>query len=218
MGQGLPYPAPTIVPWSNMFSLPVWTADEAFRDMAIHWYLDGLQAPDPTEIPYSWLAGALRFRQDKPFTHAAVGKEGGGTAIARVVSTVQTSYTATLQSQNDVDTSNLAHFAVTYYDEPRMRLAQVTVPLNKRSEIEISTILGVGVGTRIQLTDVPTGWPRGADSLVVEGIRHGARGNGGARVVTWSTSPVIGTEVGDVGPFFRVGVTPLDDETYLLPW
>lgn len=217
MGQGLPFPAPRMAPWSTMFALPPFTGDEAFIALAADWYLAGLQPQDPVEIPWSWLSGPLRFRQDKPFTHAAVAKTGGGTAIANVVADEQITYTASLQSLNDVDTSNLAHFTVTYYDDSRTRLAQVQLVLNKRTELEVWTILSVRTGDRITITDVPTGWPQGADNLVVEGIHHLSRGDGGARIVEWSTSPVVGENPGQVGPFFRVGVSPLDG-TDKLPW
>lgn len=218
MGQGLPFPAPGMVPWANMFQLPPWTGDESFIDIAAQWYLDGLEPAPTTEIPFSWLAGQMRFRQDKAFTYAAVGKDGSGTSIASVSADEQIEFSTSLASRNDVDPGNLAHFTVTYYDTARTRLSSVALVLNDRSETEIWTILGVGIGDRITITDVPTGYPQGADNLVVEGISHGASGDASARVVVWSTSPVIGTDIGEVGPFFRVGVTPLDSTTDLLPW
>jgi hypothetical protein len=213
MGQGIPHPAPAMVPWTSMFALDT----EVTADVATHWYLDGYSAPDAVEIPRSWLTGPIRFRQDKAITYAAVSKTGGGTAIVQVSADEQIEFTATLDTRNDVDAPNLAHFTVTYYDEPRMRLAQVALVLNKRTQEEVWTILDVGIGTRISITDTPAKWPRGTDSLVVEGIQHVGRGNAGARAVVWSTSPVIGEELGSAGPFFRVGVSELDG-TDLLPW
>ena len=215
MGQGLPVPAPAMAPWVKMFGLPSWTGDQTSRTVATHWYLDGLQPPDPVEIPWTWLSGPIRFRQDRAFTHAAVSKDGGGTAIAQVSADQRIPFTASLQSRNDVDAPNLAHFTVTYYDEPRTRLAEVRLFLNKRTDEELWTILSVGIGTRITITGIPTGWPDGADSLVVEGVN--AQSSTDFRFITWSTSPVVGEEPGQVGPFFRVGVSPLDG-TDLLPW
>jgi hypothetical protein len=215
MGQGLPYPAPQMAPWANMFALPPWTGDETATTVAQNWYLDGLQAPDPIEIPWTWLSGPMRFRQDKAFTHATVSKSGGGTAIANVVADEQITYTASLQSQNDVDAPNLAHFSVTYYDEPRTRLAEVRLVLSRRTDEEVSTILSVGIGDRILITGVPVGWPEGAESLVVEGIHPESSSD--LRAVSWSASPTVGEEPGEVGPFFRVGISVLggDDK---LPW
>lgn len=45
-------------------------------------------------------------------------------------------------------------------------------------------------------------WPRGATELIVEGITHQILGD--ARVVTWSTSPIIGAAPGVAGPWFRL--------------
>src|SRR5688572_11482328 len=118
-----------MVPWANLFALPPWTADDTFIDIAQHWYLDGFQAHDAVQIPWTWISGPLRFRQDKPFTYAAVSKSGGGTAIAFVNADEQTEFTATLASRNDVDAPNLAHFAVTYYDEPRTRMSELVLLL-----------------------------------------------------------------------------------------
>lgn len=207
-----------MVPWANMFALPPWTGDETFVDLAADWYLDGYQAPDPVEIEWDWLSGSIRFRQDRPITVAQITKSGAGPAVARAISDELIEFNASLEALNDVDAPNYAHWLVTYYDQARTRLSKLELVLNKRTEEEIWTILGVTVGTRISITGVPDGYPRGADQLIVEGIHHIAGGNASARVVEWSTSPVIGTEVGEVGPYFRVGVTQLDDETYLLPW
>lgn len=215
MGQGLPHPAPGMLPWARMFDLPPWTGDETSRSVAVHWYLDGLQAPEPVEIPWSWLSGPMRFRQDRAATHAAVSKVGGGTAIAQVSADEQISFTASLQSGNDVDPANLAQFVVDYYDEARTRLAEVRLVLNERTDEELWTILGVEIGTRITITGTPTGWPEGADSLVVEGIHPESSTD--YRAVTWATSPVIGEAAGEVGPFFRVDVSTLDGGDKL-PW
>lgn len=215
MGQGLPVPAPGMVPWSNLLTLPAWTGDETPAALAQDWYLDGLSDPAPVQIPWTWIAGPLRFRQDKAITYAAVTKSGGATSTASVAADEQIDFTATLDTVNDVDAENLAHFAITYYDAPRTRCPQLRLILNSRAATEIWTILGLRIGDRVQITGVPTGWPDGADHLVIEGIRHSSRGD--LRVVEFSTSPVIGEAVGEVGPFFRVGVSALGG-TDLLPW
>ena len=214
-GHGYPTPAPEIAPWRDLFALPAWTGDDRGQALAVDWHLSGLSAPEPTHIPYAWLAPPLRFRQDKSVTYAAVSKASGGTAVATVPADEQIDFQATLDTGNDVDTTNLAHFMVTYYDEPRTRLAQVQLILNSRALDEIWTILGVGIGERILITDVPVGWPNGADNLVIEGIA--AFDDGERRVVAWNTSPVIGEVTGSVGPFFRVGVSALGGIDKL-PW
>ena len=215
MGKGLPVPAPGMVPWEGLFSLPLWTGDDGGAGLAQDWYLDGFSPPAATVIPWSWLAGPVRFRQVKPLTFAAVSKATGGTAESSVTADEQTEFTAVLDTANEVDAPNLAHFVTTYYDTPRTRLASVVFVLNARTTTEIWTILGVGIGDRFTIPDVPVGWPSGASSLVVEGVQH--MSDGEQRVVVWSTSPLIGEAVGSVGPFFRVGVSALGG-TALLPW
>lgn len=215
MGQGLPVPAPGMAPWANLFALPAWTGDDGGAGLAQDWYLDGLSPPAAVQIPWSWLSGPVRFRQVKPFTHAAVTKASGGTAESSVSGEEQTDFEAVLDTANDVDAMNLAHFMTTYYDTARTRIASVALILNARTVTEIWTILGVGVGDRFTLTDPPASWPTGATSLVVEGVQHASDGD--QRVVVWSTSPLIGETVGSVGPFFRVGTSVLGG-TDLLPW
>lgn len=215
MGQGLPYPAPAVAPWANLFNWPSWTGDDTARLVAQDWYFGGLGPPEPVEIPWTWITGEVRFRQDRAATYAAVTREGGSTAIEVVDSDEQTDFTATLSNLNQQDHANLAHFATVYYDEPRHRLSQVTFMLNSRLPDEIWTLLSVGVGRRFTITDAPATWPEGATSLVVEGIAHSSSAD--ARYITWSTSPVIGETAGEVGPFFRIGVSQFDGDD-LLAW
>lgn len=216
MGAGLPVPAPGMVPWRHLFALPLWTGDDGGQALAQHWYLDGFSSPPAIEIPYRWIAaGSLKMRTDRPITHAAVTKSGGGTAIASVLADEQIDFTSTTESTNDVDAPNRAHFTVTYYDEPRTRLSSLRFILNRRTVPEIWTLLGVEIGTRIQITGTPANWPEGATDLVVEGKAHSILGD--LRVLAWNASPLIGEAVGQVGPFFRVGVSELDG-TDLLPW
>ena len=214
MGQGLPVPAPGMVPWGTLFALPPWSGEDP-AILAQDWYLAGLSPPAPTSIPWSWLSGPIRFRQGKPFTYAAVTKTSGGTAESSVAADEQTDFEANLDTANDVDAGNLAHFVTTYYDTARTRIASVVLILNSRTQTEIWTILGMAIGDRFTITDVPTDWPAGASSLVIEGIQH--LSDGERRVVVWTTSPLIGETVGSVGPFFRVGVSALGG-TDLLPW
>jgi hypothetical protein len=212
MGAGYWAPNLAMVPFVDLYALPPFTGDES--SVAQDWYLDGLSAPAPVEIPWMWVSGRLRFRQDKAITHASVSKAGAGTAVASVVADQQVDFDETLDALNDVDAPNLAHFMVTYYDQPRSRLPQLQIVLNGRTRDEHWTLLGLRIGDRIRITDVPAWWPTGADSLVIEGKHHISDE---ARVIEFATSPVIGETPGEVGPFFRVGVSPLDG-TDLLPW
>ncbi len=216
MGQGLPHPAPGVVPWATMFALPSWTGDEHPAAVATDWYLGGLSAPEPVEIPFSWLSGTIRFRQVKPYNYASVGKVGAGTAVAVAAGVVdeQVDFTESTATSNDVDAPNRAHHVVTYYAQSRVRMSQLRFVLNQRETTEIWTLLGVGVGRRVRLTGTPAGWPEGGADLVVEGVTHRSRQ---VRELVWSASPVIGLALGEVGPFFRAGVSTLGGDD-LLPW
>lgn len=221
MGQGLPVPAPGMISWDRLFDLPQWLAEDRGHEdrgdsVAQNWYLSGLAPPAPIEISWSWITKPIRFRQDKPLTHASVSKtSGGGTAISRVNADEQVSFTATLDTVNDVDATNRAHFVTTYYDTVRTRLATVRFVLNSRTTEELWLLLGTMIGTRFTITDAPVSFPIGATSLVVEGIRRSSRND--VSYLEWTTSPLIGETVGEVGPFFRVGVSSLGG-TDLLPW
>jgi hypothetical protein len=215
MGYGVWATQLAEVPFADLYDLPPWTGDEARPAAAQDWYLSGLSAPEPTEIPWTWLAPPMRFREDKPVTFASVTSRGGDDAVASVPADEQTDFTATLDSGNRVDIHNLAHFMLTYYDEYRVRCPQLRFVLNARTQDEQWQILGAGIGTRILVTGVPAAWPRGADNLVIEGIDHSCSSE--QRIVEWSTSPVIGEVPGEVGPFFRLGVSKLDGPD-LLPW
>jgi hypothetical protein len=215
MGFGVWAPALPLVPFEDLFALPSFTSDESNQALAQDWYLSGLSAPEAVEIPWTWISGPLRFRQDKAITYAAVTATRGS-AVSVVESDEQLDFSASLDTVNVVDAGNLAHFITTYYDTPRTRIAALKLILNIRTVTEIWTILGVGVGTRITITDTPVGWPDGAGSLVVEGIKHSSS-DATLRTVEWSTSPLVGETVGEVGPFFRVGASALGG-TDLLPW
>jgi hypothetical protein len=165
-GQGLPWPAPGMVPWASLFLLPSWTGDEGDQALAQDWYLDGLSPPEPVEIPYSWIAGPMRMRTDKAVTYASVTKTGAGTAIAIEPADEQIDFTANTDASNDVDASNQAQFMVDYYDEPRTRLASLRFVLNFREPTEIWTLLGVQIGTRICIPHASSNISvRGAHSL-----------------------------------------------------
>lgn len=216
MGYGVWAPYLPMVDFNDLYRLPSFTGDEAVPRIAQDWYLDGLSAPAPIEISWLWLAPPLRFREDKAITYASISRGSSTPAIASVPASEQIDFTATLDAYNTIDAPNLAHFMITYYDQPRVRCPQLRFILNNRSQTEQWTILGANIGDRIHIPDVPVGWPSGADNLVIEGIARTTLAE--TSVVEWATSPVIGDTVGQVGPFFRVGVSKLDGLTDPLPW
>jgi hypothetical protein len=192
-----------VVPWIRVASL-----DDTTRALAADVYFGG-SPPTPVEIPYSWLRPPVRIRQDNPYTVAEVSVTGGETARDSDPTAIrQWKFDATLDSVAGADAGLLAAWVIDYYDTSRPRLRDLTLRLNTRTALEIQTILSVALGTRIRITDTPTGWPTGAGELIVEGVKH--QMDAELRDITWSTTPVIGDEVGEAGPWFRLGESPLD--------
>ena len=215
-GKGLLRNVPRYAPWSALWSFDHPPTAYFISD---DWYFSGLGPQFTVEIPWTWLSGPLRFRPDPPLNAAAVTTSGGGTAYASDRDSIdqrgQRSFTHTTYSDNDKDAANLAAWIVEYYHNPRVRLAQSVLILNKRTPSECRKILRREIGDRIHITGTPVGWPEGATQLVIEGITH--RSAVDVRTVTWSLSPLIGVNPDVAGPWFRLGVSQLGGDD-VLPW
>lgn len=208
-GQGLLRLVPQVAPWNNLFRLPDFTGERREMTLAEDWYFAGRGPVTPTEIPWTWISGPLRMRQDPPLNAASVTASGTAysTDLTSISSYGQWPFSATLNTATEVDAQNLADWVVGYYPDPRTRLPTLRVILNSRTETECWTILGREVGDRITITNTPAGWPDGATELVIEGITHSSGVD--VREVSWSTSPVIGAAADATGPWFRIGVSAL---------
>lgn len=212
MGRLKP-PLLAVIPWVRVMAPGF--ADETAMQLAHDLYF-GAMPPAPVEIPWSWLRAPIRVRQDNPYTIAEVSA-GGATATATATgATREWKFSATLDSLSQPDAQNLAQWVIDNYDISRPRLRDLTLRLNTRTEVEIHRILSVAQGSRIRLTDLPTGYPTGASELVVEGIRHEMDAE--VRDVTWNAVPIPGAELGESGPWFRLDETHLDDTDELLPF
>lgn len=188
------------IPWARVMA-PV-GADETAMLLAHDVYFGGWP-PSPVQIPWSWIRAPIRGRQDSPYTVAEVSVTGGGTARAEQANrTRDWRFTAALDTVADADAQELADWVIDYYDTSRTRWRDLTLRLNGRTDLEIQTILSVVQGTRITITDLPTGYPTGASELVVEGIRN--RMDAQLRDVIWTAVPIIGAELGEAGPWFRL--------------
>lgn len=166
--------------------------------------------PDPTEIPYDWLLPPLTFRPERPLNAASVTQTSGATArradrTSQVEWGVNT-FTETLDTAVDVDAANLAAHVITFYatqpgDVPRSRSSAMTFNLNEREDSECLTLLRIGRGDRIRITGAPADWPEGATELVIEGLTNSIAVD--VRWLSWWVAPVIGTDTGIAGPWFR---------------
>lgn len=187
-----------LVPWSNLGSL-----NEDARALAQDVYLGGY-APPSVDIPWTWVRGPLRVLRDRPLRIAEVTQAGGPTARSKDPTLLNTDrvwkFTATLDSVVADDAANLAEWVTTYYDTPRPRSPELVLVLNNRTEAELYRILRVKQGTRIALSGIPASWPPGAGAWIVEGVAHQVVAD--ERLVVWNLAPVIGTTVGESGPWY----------------
>lgn len=172
-----------------------------------YWWPAGLPE-DAAEIPLCWLSRQVNMRLDKPLNHAEVSQVDGVSARADNEASIATAkgvfpFTATLTTAVDADTANLAHFVVTYFGDPRMRLPTLVINLMPRTDDERRFLLRLKVGRHIRITDVPTTWPTGADHLVIVGIKHDITRI--YRRLHFTTAPLLGTTPGEAGPWFRWG-------------
>lgn len=151
---------------------------------------------DPVQIPYSWISPPLIRRPTTAITKAQIGQTGGATATVSASAATVSQYgvntaSIALDTAVDADAFNLATFLTTYESTPRPRQPIVRFILLKRTDDECLTILGVTLGTRVQITGAPTTWPAGATTFVVEGIHHTIATD--RREVEWMTSAPVGT-------------------------
>lgn len=178
--------------------------------------------PAPVEIPYGWLHDLLRYRQEKPLTSAAVTRDGASTARERDPVAISeygdNPFTAALHTACTADAPNLAKHVIDFYAQagqiPRSRMSSMTIQLAGRPQAELHRILSIRQGQRIHISGAPTTWPAGMTEQIVEGI---ARSYSDGALITFLTSPVIGSTPGVAGPWFRVDVSAADG-TDLIPF
>lgn len=218
-GRGLERGVPREWPWERLFDLPSWTGDGTSPAVAADWYFAGRGPVTAVEIPWSWLQGPIRLRQDSPLNAASVAQLNGVTAYADDDTSIDTygqwGFAASLTTATEADAQALADWIVAYYQDPRIRCPQLIINLRRRTDTECWAVLDREVGDVIALTGVPSGWPEGANTLVIEGIGNVATAD--ARLISWSCAPVIGSSPDVTGPWFRLGVSQLGG-TDVLPF
>lgn len=171
--------------------------------------------PQPVEIPYAWLGDVLRYRPEKPLTTAEVTRFGAGTARQQSAAAISeygdNPFSAQLHTACTADAPSLAKHVIDRYAQagvpPRSRVAAMAFRLAGRPQAELHRLLSVRQGQRIHITDAPATWPAGMTEQVVEGVVHSY--SEGA-TLTFITSPVIGTQPGVAGPWFRLDVSTVD--------
>jgi len=216
-----------------------WTDDDLITDVerptppasavVNDWFWFG--APAPTYIPWTWLSMPMALRLDQPINSASIINNATGTATTATNPTSQAAWTTfpasgSITSAILQDAANFAAFLVAYYNNPITRAPTWTIDLAgtqfASSPENRWRVLGRELGDRVTLAPstivdpngnsvtlpVPAGLPPAARSLVIEGIQQSSSPT--SRVVTWTTSPLLGSTPGVEGPWFRLDYSFLD--------
>lgn len=181
----------------------------------------GVVPPAVVTVDYTWLVQTLRMRPDPPTNDVTASAAGGATA--RVTNTTsRNSYGTYAGTPVTLDTAGTGEpaaygtYTTTYYADPRQRIPELTFDLLQLTDLQRQLILGVGLGQRIAVANVPSTWPAGCNSMIVEGIGHVVSTD--ERLVTWNTSPVIGASADTVGPWFTLSASVFGSTTDKVPF
>jgi hypothetical protein len=152
----------------------------------------------------------LTFRPERPL-NAAVVTQTGGVEARRDDRTSQAEWGVNTFSEDLAtavasDAANLAKHVMTFYavqpsEVPRSRSSALIFNLLERTVAECQRLLRVGRGDRVRITGAPADWPLGATELVVEGRSNEIAVD--VRTLSWWVAPVVGTDPGVPGPWFR---------------
>jgi hypothetical protein len=183
--------------------------------------------PTPTTIDYTWIIQPVAFRLDPPINDVSV-TDGSNNSARRFdldsIAEFGTKLPASgyqLATEVPADADCLAAHVIEYYAVPppdvqRQRCSQITIDLFALTPDQQATVLGIDDGDRIVIANTPSTWPAGADSLIVEGRANDIGVS--RRRLTLNTSPVIGSSLGEPGPYFRWGTSVWGSTTDLIPF
>lgn len=180
--------------------------------------------PAPVVIPYSWLSPPMRFRADQPINDPAITVAGSSGAARAPNATSINRYgdygqPVTLTTSVPADADSLAAWLAARYADFRMRCPSLTINLLNANlqPADVQKVLGVKIGDRLLIPDAPATWPQGTNTLIVEGIGKQVLIDR-CRYITFNTSPVIGTNPGTPGPYFRWGSSTWGSSSDLIPF
>jgi hypothetical protein len=220
-----------IMEWDDNDLVPIVAIPTPASSTVVNDWFWGGYAPVATVIPWTWLMTPLELRMDQPLNSVQI--TGKSSVVASSTNTgSQSTYgtfsaTATLTTFSPDDAASFAQFLTTFYGNPLLRAPTFTFPLHPRLPEEKWRILGREIGDRFTLgrgllqpsnipIAVPAGLPSGARSLVIEGIQHSSSAMDG-RVVTWTTSALVGNTAGAPGPWFYLDRS-FTDQTDMMPF
>lgn len=172
--------------------------------------------PVDVQIPFAWLVSdSVSFLEDQPLNDITATQSGGGRTRRVDAASVRrygdSELPTTLDTEVTADPSNFAAWNAQAYGTARMRMPQATIDLLPRSTAERAVLLGIKLGDRVQITDVPPTWPRGADHLIVEGKTSECGTK--TRRLTLNFSPLAGPAPGVAPVCAVVGQSVIGDTT-----
>lgn len=202
--------------------LDVLDQQKAMAAVVNDYYWDA--APTPVVIPYTWISPPVRFRADQPINDPAITVAGSSGAAHAFNATSVSRYgdygqPVTLTTAVAADADSLASWYSANYADFRMRCPSLTINLlsGLLQSTDVQKVLGVKIGDRLVISNAPATWPQGTNTLFVEGIDKQMLIDR-CRYITFNTSPVIGTNPGTPGPYFRWGSSTWGSSTDLIPF
>jgi len=148
------------------------------------------------EIPYTWLARGLSYREDRPVRDVAVAAAGGTARRTNPAVTAVSSLSYSLDSAVPGDAGNLAQWTIDAYGRARTRCPTIAVDLHspRLADVQRAALLGLVEGDRITVTGRPERAPADAADLIVLGREH--RISGDVRRLLLRTGPMLGPSDG----------------------
>ncbi|MDP9799342.1 hypothetical protein J2S43_007854 [Catenuloplanes nepalensis] len=173
--------------------------------------------PVTMQIPFGWIESrSLKYRTDRPITDATATIPNRTTtrrsdpARRRRYGTNPRS--VTLDSAVDGDATAWATWTLRTGDRPRTRIPGLRLNMLSRTPAERLQLLGIKVGDRIEVTEVPNASPDDIGDQIVQGIEH-TIGPGSSRWIQFRTSPLLGPTPGQPPAGIRVGDAVVGPDT-----
>jgi hypothetical protein len=133
-------------------------------------------ADDGTGVPFQGIA--MSYGSELLYNRVGIDREGG-TLQTVTDAASQAQYGASSLSQrglllnSDTQSLDMANYLLGIYDQPELRVAELTVELAALTSAQQASVLGLDIATVISVTWTPNGIaPSMTRSCIVEGIRH----------------------------------------------
>jgi hypothetical protein len=133
-------------------------------------------ADDGTGVPFQGIA--MSYGSELLYNRVGIDREGGTLQTVSDAAS-QAQYGASSLSQrglllnSDTQSLDMANYLLGIYDQPELRVAELTVELAALTSAQQASVLGLDIATVISVTWTPNGIaPSMSRSCIVEGITH----------------------------------------------